>query len=229
MTHILHIDASPRALVSAPAVGGSHTRRLSARFVSRWQAARPRDTIRYRDVGSAPPAMASAAFVAAAFTRPARRSADMEALLRESDTLIDELVAADVIVMGVPMYNFGVPAQFKAYVDNVVRVGRTFGFDRSREGVPYYPLLIERPRRLVVVSARGDFGYEPGEPNAHMNHVEPNIRSAFGYMGITEMESVAVEYDEYADERLRTSLAHAELRLDAIADRLLATTTSSRA
>ena len=65
----------------------------------------------------------------------------MHEVLAESDTLVDELLAADVIVAGVPMYNFGVPAQFKAYIDNIVRVGRTFRFDRSREGEPYWPMV----------------------------------------------------------------------------------------
>ncbi|MFX5956974.1 NAD(P)H-dependent oxidoreductase, partial [Acinetobacter baumannii] len=75
--------------------------------------------------------------------------------LAQSDALIDELLAADVIVAGVPMYNFGMPAQFKAYIDNIVRVGRTFGFDRSRAGAPYWPLLAGMNKRLVILSSRG--------------------------------------------------------------------------
>ena len=65
----------------------------------------------------------------------------MHEALAESDALVDELLSADLIVAGVPMYNFGMPAGFKAYIDNIVRVGRTFGFDRDRAGEPYWPLL----------------------------------------------------------------------------------------
>jgi FMN-dependent NADH-azoreductase len=140
--------------------------------------------------------------------------------LAESDTLVDELIGANLIVAGVPMYNFNVPAQFKAYIDNVVRVGRTFGFDRSRAGEPYWPMLAEGARQLVVLSSRGDFGYD-GDRNARMNHVEPSVRTAFGYIGITDVQSIAVEYDEFADARLQASLARAEEQVDSLVDRLL--------
>jgi FMN-dependent NADH-azoreductase len=144
----------------------------------------------------------------------------MSETLAESDALVDELLSADLIVAGVPMYNFNVPAQFKAYIDNIVRVGRTFGFDRSRPGAPYWPMLAENAKRLVLLSSRGDFGYDDGH-NARMNHVEASVRTAFGYVGITDVHSLAVEYDEFADERLRASLASAEADVDSLVDRLL--------
>jgi FMN-dependent NADH-azoreductase len=213
MTTILHLDASARQT-------GSHSRRLSARFVRRWHEARPEDPVVYRDVGRQPPAPVTAAWIEAAFTRPEQRTPAMEAVLGESDRLVDELIAADLIVAGVPMYNFGVPAPFKAYIDNVVRVGRTFGFDRSRAGEPYWPLLADMEKTLVILSSRGDHGYDRPERIAHMNHVEPSIRTAFGYIGITDVHSIAAEYDEYRDARLARSLADAERRIDALVDRL---------
>ncbi|WP_240609824.1 FMN-dependent NADH-azoreductase [Billgrantia endophytica] len=154
----------------------------------------------------------------------------MHDVLAESDALVDELLEADLIVAGVPMYNFGVPAGFKAWIDNIVRVGRTFGFDRSRPGLPYWPMLSDMNKRLVVLGARGDFGYEPGECMAHSNHVEPHLRTVFGYLGIEEVHGIAVEYDEFADQRLRDSLAQAERRIDALVKNLaesLATTVNS--
>ena len=223
MATILHIDASARPAGSDLATFGSHSRRLSKRFVARWRSQRPKDTVLYRDVGLTPPAPVSAAWIHAAFTPEERRAPWMHAVLRESDMLIDELIGADVIVAGVPMYNFGVPAPFKAYIDYIVRVGRTFGFDRARPGEPYWPLLAGMGKRLVIVSSRGDFGYGEGERIAHMNHVEPSIRTAFGYIGITDVASVAVEYDEFADERLAASIAAAERAADDLADRLAAT------
>lgn len=147
----------------------------------------------------------------------------MREVLATSDMLVDELIAADLIVAGVPMYNFGPPAQFKAYIDNVVRVGRTFGFDRNRSGEPYWPLLTEQRKRLVVLSSRGDYGYGAGERIADQNHVEPSIRTAFAYMGITQMWSVAVEYDEFADQRLLQSIARAESDVDRLVIELTAT------
>jgi FMN-dependent NADH-azoreductase len=219
---LLQIDASARPGRSDQRSHGSHTRRLSARFVSCWRAQRPEDRVIYRDVGSSPPELITGAWIQAAFTQPAARTDWMKALLAQSDRLIDELIAADVIVAGVPMYNFAPPAHFKAYIDNVVRVGRTFGFDRSRAGEPYWPLLADQNKRLVLLSARGDYGYEPGERIGHMNHVEASVRTAFAYIGITRVETVAVEYDEFADERVHRSIAEAEIKVDELAKRLAA-------
>src|SRR5690625_2631916 len=132
MTRLLHLDASARPGRSGEQAHGSHTRRLSARFVEAWKALRPDDPIVYRDIGQSPPPPVSGDWIHAAFTPPAQREPWMHQTLAMSDRLIDELLAADLVVAGVPMYNFGVPAGFKAWIDNIVRVGRTFGFDRAR-------------------------------------------------------------------------------------------------
>ncbi len=222
MATLLHLDSSARPGRSGHDPHGSHSRRLSARFIQRWCAARPDDPVIRRDVGLEPPPPVSGGWIHAAFTPPEARTAAMRATLRLSDALVDELVAADIVVAGVPLYNFGVPAQMKAYIDNIVRVGRTFGFDRARAGEPYWPLLTGYGKTLVVLSSRGDYGYAPGERLASLNHVEPHLRTAFGYIGITDLHSVAIEYDEFADDRLARSIAAAESDVDALVDRLLA-------
>lgn len=222
MTTILHIDASARPGRSGIVPHGSHSRRLSARFVEQWKQARPGDRILYRDVGQHPPRPVTGDWIHSAFTKQESREPWMHDVLAESDALVDELLAADVIVTGVPMYNFGVPAGFKAYIDNIVRVGRTFGFDRSRQGLPYWPMLTDKHKQLVVLSARGDYGYAPGERMAQANHVEPHIRTVFGYLGIEDVHSIAVEYDEFGDERLQASLDHAERRIKALVKKLAA-------
>ena len=221
MTTLLHIDASARPGRSGIDPHGSHTRRLSARFAERWRAARPQDRIDYLDVGQQPPAHVTGRWVHAAFTDPAQREPWMHEVLAESDRLVDQLIAADVIVVGLPMYNFGVPAQFKAWIDNIVRVGRTFGFDRARGDVPYWPLLADAGKRLVLLGARGDHGYGAGQRIAHLNHTEASVRSAFGYIGITDVTEAAVEYDEFGGERLAESLRQGEAAVDRIADELL--------
>lgn len=218
---LLHIDSSARPDTSDRSPYGSHTRRLSDRFMRRWLAHRPDDLVSYRDVGQSPPKPVTAKWIHAAFTKPEQREPWMRDVLAESDALVDDLLAADLIVAGVPMYNFGMPAQFKAYVDNVVRVGRTFGFDRARPGDPYWPMLAGMGKRLIVLSARGDYGYDAGGRQAHVNHVESGVRDVFGYLGITDFDSVAIEYDEFADERLKASIAAAERAVDDLVDRLL--------
>ncbi len=220
MTRLLHIDASARLYGSDTHAHGSHSRRLSQRFVRGWRELNPGDEIVVRDVGLAPPTPVSDRWIHAAFTPPARREPWMTQVLAESDGLVDELLAADLIVAGVPMYNFGVPAPFKAWIDNVVRVGRTFGFDRQREGEPYWPMLSDAGKTLVLLSSRGDYGYGAGERLAHINHVEPAVLTPMRYLGITDTHGAAVEYDEFGGEDLRVSIERAEAQVDALVQRL---------
>lgn len=221
---LLRLDSSARSESSDRNPFGSHTRRLTGRFLQRWQAARPHALVTARDVGQSPPRPVTGQWIHAAFTKPEQREPWMNETLAESDALVDELIAADLIVAGVPMYNFGMPAQMKAYIDNIVRVGRTFGFDRAREGEPYWPMLEGMGKRLVLLSARGDYGYDPGGRMAHVNHVESGVRDVLAYLGVTDFHSVAIEYDEFRDARFETSVAVAEQAVDALVDRLLAET-----
>lgn len=211
--NILQIDASARPGISGVDPRGSHTRRLTRRFIERWQAARPQDSVSYRDVGQQPPSPVSGDWIAAAFTRPERRDEAARAQLAESDVLVEELLRADLIVIGAPMYNFGLPAQLKAWVDNVVRVGVTFGFDRSRQGEPYWPML-PPGKRLVILSSRGDYGYDPGGRLEALNLVERGLSVPMAYLGLTDTHSIAIEYDEFGDERLRASISTAEIAVD---------------
>ncbi|KRR09596.1 NAD(P)H dehydrogenase [Bradyrhizobium jicamae] len=218
---LLRIDSSARSQTSDQSSRGSHTRRLTNRFTRRWLQQRPDDLLISRDVGQSPPHPVAEKWVGAAFTKPERREAWMSETLAESDALIDELIAADLVVAGVPMYNFGMPAQFKAYIDNVVRVGRTFGFDRSRPDDPYTPLLAGMGKRLVLLGARGDYGYDPGGRIAHINHVEGAIRDVFAFLGVTAFHSIAVEYDEFGGDRLQASIASAERAVDELVDQIM--------
>lgn len=178
------------------------------------------DSVQYRDVGREPPRPVSGDWIAAAFCPPERRDQTQHAVLAESDALTAELIAADLIVIGAPMYNFGVPAQLKAWIDNVVRVGVTFGFDRARPGAPYWPML-PPGKHLVILTARGDYGYEVGGRLAAMNLVEAGLTVPLSYIGIRDSETVAIEYDEFADQRLSASIAQAEATVDHLVERLL--------
>ena len=218
---ILHIDSSARPGLSGRDRHGSHSRRLSGRFVRRWSDARPQDRVAYRDVGAVPPSHVDAEWIAAAFSPPEKRSDEQRARLAESDRLIAELMAADLVVIGAPMYNFGMPAPLKAWVDNIVRVGVTFGFDRKRAGEPYWPML-PSGKRLVVLGARGDYGYDAGGRQADINFVEAGLKAPLAYIGLRDATSIAIEYDEFADARLARSIAAAEVAVDALVDRMIA-------
>lgn len=221
MTRILHIDSSARPGRSDQKQHGSHTRRLTAQFVQNWLGKSPNAEIIYRDVGTNPPQPTTGDWVHAAFTNPADREDWMHDALHESDQLVDELLAADIIVAGVPMYNFGMPAQMKAWVDNIVRVGRTFGFDRTRGDVPYWP-MVSGNKSIVALSSRGDYGYGPDGRIAHLNFVEGALFTPLQYIGITDHYGTAIEYDEFADGRTQASIQAAEQEVIGLVDRLLA-------
>jgi FMN-dependent NADH-azoreductase len=138
----------------------------------------------------------------------------MGAALQVSDSLIDELVAADGVVLGAPIYNFGMPAQLKAYFDQIVRIGRTFAFAPG-EAEPYRPLLASKP--VIVVTAAGDGSMQPGGALYHLNYLEPHLLTVLGFIGLTDATFVRVGYDEFQDDRLKRSLSAAERMIDELA------------
>jgi FMN-dependent NADH-azoreductase len=213
MKTVLQINSSAR-------VTRSHTRYLTGRFIEQWRSLRPDDVIISREVGTEPPPPVTERWIAGAFTPPKDRSVEMEEVLALSNALIDELVAADLVVLGAPKYNFGMPSQLKAYVDQIIRVGRTFQLDLSNQKQPYKALL--NGKRMVVMTSSGDAGYQAGGPIAHLNHLDPHIRTAFGFIGITEIDFIGVGYDEFPDDRVKRSLAAAETAVRKLVNRLAA-------
>lgn len=144
----------------------------------------------------------------------------MHDALAESDQLVDELLEADVLVIGTPLYNFGMPAALKAWVDQIVRMNRTVSFDETRHPDPYVPLLTDRPRTTVILTARGGVGFGPGEAMAHMNHLEPNLMTALNFIGITRIHQIAIEGQELGGELLKASVARALHQVDALVQAL---------
>lgn len=220
MPHLLHLDASARPGLAGKDLHGSHSRNLSQRFVSQWLARHAQDSVTYRDIGQNPPSFIDHDWIAAAFTPEAQREPWMRDTLAESDMLVDELLAADVLVIGTPLYNFGMPAALKAWVDQVVRAGRTVDIDTSNPLDPYVAKLADRPRHLVILSARGGIGFDPGGEMAHMNHLEPSLITALEFIGITRVHQIAIEGQEFGGELLATSVAQAMGKVDALVAQL---------
>ncbi len=117
----------------------------------------------------------------------------MHDTLIESDQLVDELIAADVLVIRAPLYNFGMPAALKAWIDQIVRPGRTVDINEGNLLEPYVAKLADRPRHAVILSARGGIGFGVGGEMAHMNHLEPNLITALGFIDITQAHQIAIE------------------------------------
>lgn len=211
MAQLLHIDASPRG-------DRSHSRALSKELVDSWLEAHPADTVIYRDIGNHPPRHVDEAWIAAAFAPAEERTHQMRETLKISDDLVDELSAADILVIGLPMYNFSVPSSFKAYIDQIVRIRRTFDFDPDDQDQPYKPLV--HGKRGFVVVAAGDSGYESGGHLAELNHLDPYLRTLFGFIGVADLAFIHVGNDEFGGQRLATSLLHARARIADLASTL---------
>lgn len=220
MTHLLQLDASARPGLAGTDEHGSLSRRLTHRFVKAWQARQSDATSTYRDVGGAPPAFIDQRWIEAAFTPAEHQQPWMAEVLAESDQLIDELMAADILVIGAPLYNFGMPAALKAWVDQVVRMGRTVDYDESRPEDPFAPRLADRPRHAVILSSRGGAGFGPGGELAQLNHLEPGLTTVLEFIGITRIHRIAVEHQEEGGERLANSVAQAEQQIDALVAQL---------
>jgi FMN-dependent NADH-azoreductase len=204
MKHLLHIDSSPRS-------DRSHSRRLTREFVEAWKQTNPNDLVTYRDVGRHPVPHVDEPWIAAAYTPPEQRTPELQEAIFTSDRLVDEFLAADIYVIGVPMYNFSVPSTLKAYIDQIVRVGRTFVFEPEDSANPYKPLVLEK--KMYIITARGDAGFEPGERNEKLNFQNPYLRTIFGFIGITDITFVNVENDEHGGQKLEDAIASARTQI----------------
>jgi FMN-dependent NADH-azoreductase len=151
MSTLLHIDSSARSERSV-------SRQLTHDFATAWQQAHPGGKIIYRDLGHNHVPLMSENFIAAAHTPSEALSPQQREALAISNELIGELETANEYVFGVPMYNFSVPAAFKAYIDQIVRVGRTFAVDESGYKGWYSE---KRLPSLPVVAASTDPAHQP--------------------------------------------------------------------
>jgi len=192
----------------------SLTHQLTGRFARAWLARHPGAALVRRDFALSPPPAIDEAWIAAAFTPAGERTPAQRAVLALSETLIAEIEAATAIVVGAPLYNFGMPASLKAWFDQVVRVDRTFVItDDPAE--PYRPLLAPKP--VVVLTSAGSAAFQPGGEAAHLNFLEPHVRTLFEFIGLPEVTFVRVgdaglETETYAD-----TLRAAESALDVLA------------
>jgi len=211
MTTILQLEASARG-------EGSLSRGLARRFRTLWLEHEPGARFIRRDLGRNPPPLVSEAWIAAAFTPIPSRTPGQERILAQSDELISELERADVVVIATPMYNYGMPAALKAWFDQVIRVGRTFTFDLGRGDWPLAPVL--SGKTLVVLSSRGEFGFEPGGVRQDMNHLDTHIATCAHYLGVEESHFIAIDYQEFGDARHEDSRCRADEALESLVSSL---------
>ena len=204
MKTLLRIDSSPRA-------ERSHSRQLTAQYTQAWQEAHPDGKVIHRDLGLAPVPLVTEAWIAAAFSNPADHTPEQQAAIAPSNELVDELLAADKLLIGAPMYNFTVPASLKAWIDQVVRVGRTFSYPDFQG--------LTTGKTATIITVRGGPGYGPGEAMAHMDAEVPYLRLILGFIGITEVSVVYAGNLAGSDELRQVSLDKALTEIKGLAAR----------
>ncbi|MCG7537434.1 NAD(P)H-dependent oxidoreductase [Pseudoalteromonas sp. OOF1S-7] len=218
MSTILHIDSSVRAISNTNPSHNSISKNIAHKFVESWQKAGFIDEYIYRDVGIHPPQFITQDWIGAVFTAEGDRTEEQTQLLALSDTMINELVSADIIVISTPMYNYGMPAQLKAWFDQVVRINKTFDFDLARGDFPLQPLL--SGKTLIAIASCGEFGFEAPQIRAQNNHLMPHLRTLSRYLGVETMYEIVSEYQEFADSRHHVSLQEAYERAHTLAQEL---------
>lgn len=178
MTQILMIEASPRGQESASrAVADTLARRLTGLY--------PAATLVRRDLAAEPPPHLDEVTLRAISIGDSPEVERLKKAAGQSDQLTDELLAADFLVIATPMWNFGIPSALKAWIDMVVRPGKTFRYD----GAGVRGLAIGK-RAILIVASGGVFSDGPWQP---WDFAEPYLRQILGFIGIADVQTVRVE------------------------------------
>jgi FMN-dependent NADH-azoreductase len=195
---LLHIDSS---ILGA----GSVSRTLSSAIVAAQQAQHPGLDVSYRDLAAQPVGHLSGAHLAAgqgAVPEDAALAADVA----DGAALLDAFLAADIVVVGAPMYNFSIPTQLKAWIDRLAVAGRTFRYtEKGVEG-------LAGGKTVIIASSRGGF-YGEGTPIAFLDHQETYLKGVFSFFGVTDIRFIRAEGVALGDDQRTKSVegAHAEI------------------
>jgi FMN-dependent NADH-azoreductase len=173
MPTLLRIDSSPLG------ADASFSRQLTTEFVRQWQEAHPGGKVITRDLAATNLPPVTREWVQAVYTPEADRTPEQRQVLAVSDELIGELKNAGEYVFGIPMYNFSVPAVVKLWIDQIVRIGKTFSYENGA------PAGLLGDKKATFLIASGGV-YDQGSPMAVMNFVEPYLRSVFGFIGLKD-------------------------------------------
>ena len=180
--------------------------RLSRDFVAAWQTRHPDGRVVVRDLAAKPMPHLTAERFQAFLAKPETRTPAQQAIVAESDALIAELQAADAVVLGLPMYNFGIPSTLKAWIDHVARAGITFRYTANG------PEGLLADRKLTVLAARG--GHYVGTLRDTQTGY---IRDFFNFIGIRDIDFVYAEGLAVGEDARRTALDAAHQRIEALA------------
>ncbi len=195
MPTLLKVDVSPRGPQSI-------SRKLSALFLEQWQQIHPEQMVIERDIATTELPFMELPWIAANGSKSSTRTTEQAALLKLSDRLIGELQEADHYLIATPMYNYGIPAKLKAYVDHVVRAGITFKMNPDGS---YTGLLVGKSATVIIASA-GD--YLPGAPTEALDTLKPYLREILSFIGVTDVTFIQSDSTWKVDSGSETPDAH---------------------
>ncbi|MDO9640636.1 MAG: FMN-dependent NADH-azoreductase [Pseudotabrizicola sp.] len=195
MANVLVIESSARQQ-------GSVSRQLTAQFIANWSAANPADQIKVRDLAVDQVPHLDANLLGGWMTPAGQQSEAEQAALALSNLLTDELLAADVLVLAAPMYNFAIPSTLKAWLDHVLRAGVTFKYSETG------PQGLLSGKRAFVLTARGGI-YAGGT----QDHQEPYLRQALAFVGIHDVSFIHAEGLNLGGDFMEKGLNQAKAQL----------------
>ncbi len=185
---------------------GGQSSRLAERFVAAWREAHPDGTVLVRDLAKDPVPHIDAGRFGAFLAKPDARTTEQQRIVDYSDALIDELKRADVVVLGLPMYNFGVPSTLKAYFDHVARAGVTFRY--TLDG----PVGLLKGKKVYVFAARGG-AYAGTARDTQTRYV----RDFLAFLGMDDVEFVYAEGLAVSEANKQQGIAGAHAHIDRLA------------
>lgn len=196
--NILQVNSSAR-------IDGSHSTRLASALVERLRERHPQARVTVRDLARTPHPVLDEAALGALFTPAEQRTPEQAARVALDDALIAEIQAADVVVLGVPMYNFGVPAQLKNWIDAISRAKVTFQYtEKGPEG------LLKGKKVYAVLTRGGIYRNQPSDSQV------PYLRTVLGFLGMTDVEFIYAEGLAMGPEAEQKALANARAEIDAV-------------
>ncbi|KMN08202.1 FMN-dependent NADH-azoreductase [Pseudomonas helleri] len=199
MSNVLIIESSARQQ-------DSFSRELTQQFISHWKTLHPADRLTIRDVAVNPVPHLDADLLGGWMKPEAQRNAAEQASLQRSNELTDELLAADVLVLAAPMYNFAIPSTLKAWLDHVLRAGLTFKYTDTG------PLGLLTGKKAYVLTARG--GIYAGST---ADHQEPYLRQVLAFVGIHDVTFIHAEGMNLGGDFQEKGLNQAKARLSDVA------------
>ena len=192
MPHILFLTSSPRG-------DASHSNQVSASVLDELRQAHPGASVTFRDLGHDPVPHIGEDFVTALGVPAERRTKRQREAISSSDALVDELLASDIVVIGVAMINFAIPSTLKAWLDHIARAGRTFRYGENGR-----PEGLAKGKQVIIVQAKG--GIYSGEMKA-ADFVDPYLKHMLAFLGMTDIRVIDVEGTIFGEEAAKQAVA----------------------